>query len=251
MPRYMDRLRDGAVRERLLDEMRSGREGGIPPLWETWVISNVESEANLGLIGRSLAEIAEARGVEPEEATLQLIEEEEDAVMAVVHNRVESDIRFFMGHPQAMIGSDGNAVSPDGPYRDFKPHPRFYGTYPRILGRYVQEQPSVLTLEEAVYKMAGLPGEEARAQGSRADRGGSGGGHSRIRPGYRDRQRHVRGPAPFPDGHPARLRGRRGDRAGRRAHRRNPRPGAETRNVDVGAAPPHPNLLPPGEKDLT
>ena len=157
VPRYMDRLRDGAVRERVLDEMRSGREGGIPPLWETWVISNVESEANRGVIGLSLTEIAEARGVEPAEAALQLIEEEEDAVMAVVHNRVESDIRFFMGHPQAMIGSDGNAVSPDGPYRDFKPHPRFYGTYPRILGRYVREQPSVLTLEEAVYKMTGFP----------------------------------------------------------------------------------------------
>ena len=157
VPRYMDRLRDGAVRERVLDEMRSGREGGIPPLWETWVISNVESEANRGVIGLSLTEIAEARGVEPAEAALQLIEEEEDSVMAVVHNRVESDIRFFMGHPQAMIGSDGNAVSPDGPYRDFKPHPRFYGTYPRILGRYVREQPSVLTLEEAVYKMTGFP----------------------------------------------------------------------------------------------
>ena len=157
VPRYMARLRDGAVREQVLDEMRSGREGGIPPLWETWVISNVESDANRGVIGMSLAEVAEDRRVEPAEATLQLIEEEDDAVMAVVHNRVESDIRFFMGHPQAMIGSDGNAVSPDGPYRDFKPHPRFYGTYPRILGRYVREQPPVLTLEEAVYKMAGFP----------------------------------------------------------------------------------------------
>ncbi len=157
IPEYMDRLRDGAVREQVLDEMRSGREGGIPPLWETWVISNVESDANRGLIGIPLAEIAEARGVEPADAALQLIEEEEDAVMAVVHNRVESDIRFFMGHPQAMFGSDGNAVAPDGPYRDFKPHPRFYGTYPRVLSRYVREQPSVLTLEEAVHKMAGFP----------------------------------------------------------------------------------------------
>ena len=99
------------------------------------------------------------RGVEPAEATLQLIEEEEDGVMAVVHNRVESDIRFFMGHPQAMIGSDGNAISPDGLYKDFKPHPRFYGPYPRILGRYVREQPAVLTLEEAIYKMSGFPAE--------------------------------------------------------------------------------------------
>jgi N-acyl-D-amino-acid deacylase len=157
IPPYMERLRDGAVREQVLDEMISGREGGIPPLWETWVISNVSSDANRGVIGLPLTEVAESRGVSPAEAALQLIEEEEDAVMAVVHNRVESDIRFFMGHPQAMIGSDGNAVSPEGHYAAYKPHPRFYGTYPRILGRYVREQPSVLTLEEAVYKMAGFP----------------------------------------------------------------------------------------------
>jgi N-acyl-D-amino-acid deacylase len=157
VPMFMERLRDPGLRKRAIKEMKEGREGGIPPLWHIQVISNTNSEENRKLIGYNLDEVAEMRGVEPAEATLQLIEEEEDGVMAVVHNRVESDIRFFMGHPQAMIGSDGNAVSPDGPYRDFKPHPRFYGTYPRILGRYVREQPSVLTLEEAVYKMTGFP----------------------------------------------------------------------------------------------
>ena len=74
-----------------------------------------------------------------------------------VHNRVEDDVRYFMGHELAMIGSDGRAVSPHGPYRNALPHPRFYGTYPRILGRYVREQPAVLTLENAIYKMTGFP----------------------------------------------------------------------------------------------
>lgn len=157
VPKFIKRLRDPSLRKRAVMEMNAGREGGIPPLWYIHVISNTNTEENRGLIGYNLEEIAEMRSVEPAEATLQLIEEEEDGIMATVHNRVESDIRFFMSHPQAMIGSDGNAVSPDGLYKNFKPHPRFYGPYPRILGQYVREQPAVLTLEEAVYKMAGFP----------------------------------------------------------------------------------------------
>ena len=157
IPMFMERLRDADLRQLAIKEMNEGRDGGIPPLWYNQVISNTNSEENRELIGYNLVEIAEMRGVEPAEATLQLIEEEEDGVMAVVHNRMESDIRFFLGHPQAMIGSDGNAISPDGLYKDFKPHPRFYGPYPRILGRYVREQPAVLTLEEAIYKMSGFP----------------------------------------------------------------------------------------------
>ena len=159
IPMFMERLRDPSLRARAISEMKEGREGGIPPLWHIQVISNTNTEENRGLIGYNLEEIAEMRGVEPAEVTLQLIEEEKDGIMATVHNRVESDIRFFLGHPQAMIGSDGNAISPDGLYKNFKPHPRFYGPYPRILGRYVREQPAVLTLEEAVYKMSGFPAE--------------------------------------------------------------------------------------------
>ncbi len=159
VPTFMERLRDPSLRERAIREMDAGREGGIPPLWRIHVISNTASERNRELIGYNLDEVAEMRGVGPAEATLQLIEEEEDAIMAVIHNRVESDVRFFMGHPQAMFGSDGNAISPDGLYKDFKPHPRFYGPYPRVLGRYVRERPAVLTLEEAVYKMSGFPAE--------------------------------------------------------------------------------------------
>ena len=164
---YMGRLKDPALRKKALEEMTIGRAGGEPPLWDKWVISNVMTEANKGLIGRSIEQIGKDRGVDPSEAALQLVEEERDAVMAVVHNRVEGDVRYFLGHPQAMIGSDGNAVSPDGLYSEFEPHPRFYGTYPRILGRYVREQPSVMSLETAIYKMAGFPAQRL----SLSDRG--------------------------------------------------------------------------------
>ena len=61
----------------------------------------------------------------------------------------------------AMIGSDGNAISPTGVHSHERPHPRFYGTYPRILGRYVREQ-SLMSLEDAVRKMTGMPAERLR-----------------------------------------------------------------------------------------
>ena len=61
-----------------------------------------------------------------------------------------------MSHELSMIGSDGRAVSPNGAYANALPHPRFYGTYPRILGKYVREE-NVLSLETAVHKMSGFP----------------------------------------------------------------------------------------------
>ena len=69
-----------------------------------------------------------------------------------------------MSHKLGMIGSDGRAMSTDGFYKKALPHPRYYGTHPRILGRYVREQPSVLTLEDAIYKMTGFPAQRLNLQ---------------------------------------------------------------------------------------
>ena len=154
---YMARLRDPETRARIRDEVRAGL-GGVRPLWDTWIIAEVSSDANKGLVGRSIAEIAAEREVEPAEAALQIEEEEGSAVSAVVHNRSERDVRFFLSHPLGMIGSDGLAISPTGIHGSEQHHPRFYGTYPRILGRYVREQ-SIMSLETAVEKMSGMPAE--------------------------------------------------------------------------------------------
>ena len=119
----------------------------------------IHTEGNRHLIGKNIVEIADEREIEPAEVVIEMMEEETGSVPTLVHNRVESDVRYFMGHELAMIGSDGNAVSPNGPYKDALPHPRFYGTHPRILGRYVREQPAVLTLEQAIHKMTGFPAQ--------------------------------------------------------------------------------------------
>lgn len=158
---YMDRLRDQPTRERILEGVAEGI-GGLAPKWDTWKVSLAKKDSNKRLIGMSIQEIAEDRGVEPAEAVLQLTEEEGGVVPATVYNRKEDDVRFFMSHPLAMIGSDGSAVSPEGLHGDAQPHPRYYGTYPRILGRYVREDPAVLSLESAINKMTGFPSERLR-----------------------------------------------------------------------------------------
>ena len=75
---------------------------------------------------------------------------------AVIHNRIEEDLEYFLAHPLGMYGSDGVAISSKGKYSSEKHHPRLYGTYPRILGYYVREK-SILTLEQAIHKMTGKP----------------------------------------------------------------------------------------------
>ena len=152
---YMQRLKTQTTRDAIRKEVAAGT-GGVPPCFDTWVISDVESAKNQSLVGQSIAEIAKQRDVDPAEATLQLEEEERGAVSAVVHGRAERDVEYFLSHPIGMIGSDGNAVSPTGSQSQKQIHPRFYGTYPRILGRYVRER-SLISLETAIRKMTGMP----------------------------------------------------------------------------------------------
>ena len=157
---YMARLRDPDTRKRIREEVASGF-GHVPPRFDTWVISDVQSDANQDVVGRSIAEIAAERGIEAAEAVLQLEEEERGAVSAVVHGRVERDTRYFLSHPIGMVSSDGNAISPTGVHAHKQVHPRFYGTYPRILGRNVREQ-SLMSLEAAIEKMTSMPADRLK-----------------------------------------------------------------------------------------
>ena len=153
----LERLRDPETRKRAIEDTSRGYFRGLPFEWDRLVLDYIGSDANKALVGKSIAEVAEERNTTGVETMLALIDEEDNKVGIVMHNRVEPDVRFFLGHPLAMIGSDGSSVSPTGVYATDRPHPRFYGTYPRILGRYVREQPAVLTLEDAIYKMTGFP----------------------------------------------------------------------------------------------
>jgi N-acyl-D-amino-acid deacylase len=152
------RLDDPATRQRAIADTRAGWFGGLPFDWSKLFITEVGREESKRYLGWSFQQVADDWGVEGAEVAIDLIRSERNNVGIVMFNRDEDDARYFLQHPLGMIGSDGSSVAPTGPFADTQPHPRFYGTYPRILGHYVREEP-VFTLETAIYKMTGLPAE--------------------------------------------------------------------------------------------
>ncbi len=105
--------------------------------------------------GKRLDEVAAMMDLPPEDATRRLLEDEENAVVAVMFIMDEGDVRRVLQHRTCMIGSDG-LPSPSG-----NPHPRLYGTFARVLGRYVRDE-RLISLEEAVRRMTSLPAAKFR-----------------------------------------------------------------------------------------
>jgi N-acyl-D-amino-acid deacylase len=126
------------------------------------------------LEGRTLRDWAIEQGMEPTPETgaaLVIEAQRRGNVSAIYHVLDEGDVERIMRHAQTMIASDGRLTQPG----DGHPHPRWYGTFPRVLARYVRER-NVLSLEEAIHKMTGMPAATLRladrgriAEGMRAD----------------------------------------------------------------------------------
>jgi len=127
-----------------------------PDQWDTVLIAFSPNAPELE--GLTVAEIAEQRVAEPAETALDILLETEIKVSIIHSSMNEENLRRVLCHPAVMIGSDGSALLPKGPLGQGKAHPRSYGTFPRVLGKYVREE-KVLSLAEAVHKMSGLPAE--------------------------------------------------------------------------------------------
>jgi N-acyl-D-amino-acid deacylase len=108
--------------------------------------------------GKNIAEIAADEGKDPLETALDLIVISEGQVECVCFGQLEDNVRVLMRHPLVVVGSDGDALAPYGVLAQGRPHPRYYGTFPRVLGCYVREE-KVLSLEEAVKKMTSVTAE--------------------------------------------------------------------------------------------
>lgn len=155
------RLADPAARTRMRREVLNGLPNWYNHYlatgdgWGGMLLVSLKHERNKPFQGRRMSELIEARGGNPADVLFDVLIEEDGSVPTVFFHHSEQDMQLVMKQPWTSIGSDGSAVSPDGPSGRSNPHPRYYGTFPRVLGRYVREL-KVLSLPEAVRKMTSL-----------------------------------------------------------------------------------------------
>jgi N-acyl-D-aspartate/D-glutamate deacylase len=154
--RMKERLTDPASRERIRKEMAGAIDKRGGP--EKQFVAVCGSDP--ALEGKSLAEIGRIKAKDPMEASIDLLLA--GRVTLVSFNMLDDDLIRIMQSPQGIVGSDGSIVE----FGKGVPHPRYYGTFPRVLGKYVREE-RVLSLEEAVRKMTSAPA----ARMGLADRG--------------------------------------------------------------------------------
>jgi N-acyl-D-amino-acid deacylase len=154
VPAMIERLGHHETRQRIrADLVRDGLNNwGRIPSWDCVQISISPHLPECA--GRTIATLAAERGEDPIDTLCDYLIEDQGATRVLVTSISEHDIRQIVASPLALVGSDGNCVAPYGTVGKGMPHPRFYGTFPRIIDRYVREQ-NVLPLELAIHKMTG------------------------------------------------------------------------------------------------
>jgi dihydroorotase/N-acyl-D-amino-acid deacylase len=153
MEALLARLADVEQRERIASETIAG----LPHRWEDIVISAVGSSRNESVVGKNIQEIAGIRSQEPVEALMDLIGEEQGAVNIISFNQSEDNLRQSLCHPLSSVISDGF-------YVHGRPHPRLYGTFPRLLGTVCREE-KWMPLEQAIHKITAKPAERFHIEG--------------------------------------------------------------------------------------
>jgi N-acyl-D-amino-acid deacylase len=153
----MERLADPAVRATAAADIKASSNRD----WTTVQPIGFKSPALRGLAGKRLPEIAAARGRSVEETAVDLVFEDDSAVGTVFHSMDEDNVRKGLVRPWVSFGSDAAALSAEPPFTDNPVHPRAYGNFARLLGRYVREE-KLLTLQEAVRKLSALPADNLR-----------------------------------------------------------------------------------------
>ncbi|MHA2071970.1 MAG: N-acyl-D-amino-acid deacylase family protein [Candidatus Thorarchaeota archaeon] len=160
----LENLKDSSTRDRIRDDIESGIEGWENMIkeagWDGIDISSTKTEKWADVQGLSLASITESRDYpDPSDMLFELLLDEKGEVGMTMESMGDDDIHRIMKSPHTIVGTDGEGVAPTGVLGYGKPHPRFYGTYPRILGRYVREK-GLLSVEEAIWKMTGFPAQQ-------------------------------------------------------------------------------------------
>jgi N-acyl-D-amino-acid deacylase len=162
---WIERLRDPGTRRRVAREMNAATDD-----WENLFHASGPEEMLLvsfrnpdlrHLTGKTLAEVAAERGTSPAETAMDLVIEDGSRVGTVYYLMSEDNVRRKVALPWVGFGSDAAALAPEGVFLERMPHPRAYGTFARLLGRYVRDE-KLLTLEEAIRKLTSFPATNLR-----------------------------------------------------------------------------------------
>ncbi len=167
----VERMKDPALRERIVREM-----GEHSDAWENMYLGagtadnillvGFKNEDLKPLTGKTLAEVARMRGADPRYTAMDLIIEDNSRIQTVYFTQSEDVVRKAITLPWVSFNSDEASLAPEGVFLKSNPHPRAYGSFARVLGKYVREE-QLIPLEEAIRKLAALP-----AQNMKIDRRG-------------------------------------------------------------------------------
>lgn len=161
----LERLQSADAKERMKRDILDPNQGwynhylAVGGDWSRMLLVQLGRKANAPFVGRRMKDLIDARGGDPFDVLFDVLVEEGGRVRTVYFHHQEEDMLHALRKPYVSIGSDGAAISSDGLARGTHPHPRWYGTFPRVLGRYVREQ-GVLSLPEAVRKMTSMNAEK-------------------------------------------------------------------------------------------
>lgn len=162
----LERMRDPALRERIAREMLEESDewenlylgAGSP---DNILLVGFKSDALKPLMGKTVAEVAEMRGTSPQETIMDLIVEDGSRVGTVYFTQSEDVVRRVVALPWVSFNSDAASLAPEGVFMKSNPHPRAYGSFARVLAKYVRDE-KILSLEEAIRKLAALPAQTMR-----------------------------------------------------------------------------------------
>ena len=150
----LERLRDDEHRARLRDELMVDEKS----TWDGILITSVRNPDLKHAEGKTIVELTahDDEDRSPAEILLDIVLHDKNRTMHVNFGMDEDDVRTVMRHKLTMVGSDGSSLKQEGPLGEGVPHPRNYGTFPRVLGHYARDE-EVVSVESAVHKMTGMP----------------------------------------------------------------------------------------------
>ena len=162
---WVERLKDPAIRARVRKEMTTPTDE-----WENFnlaagpegtLLVGFKNEELKPLTGKTLADVAKMRGTSPEDTAMDLVIEDGSRVQAVYFLMSEDNVRKQIALPWVSFGSDAGSMATEGVFLRSSTHPRAYGNFARLLGKYVREE-GIISLEEAIRRMTTLPADNLR-----------------------------------------------------------------------------------------